>query len=90
MAMAHIARYCIQTQPATADGDNINMIDRNSPDPGVVVVVLGRHFSCGVVIYAPLIPGIELIFLPLFGSTNMRMLQLINVQLQTWRTFAYR
>jgi hypothetical protein len=41
--------------------------DRHSPEPGVVVVVLERHFSCGVILCVHLIPGIEVIFLPFLG-----------------------
>ena len=41
---------------------------RHSPERGVVVVVLERP-SWGVIlyVYVPLIPGIEVIFLTLFG-----------------------
>lgn len=61
---------------------------RHSRGPGVVVVALGRHFSCGTILSVPLIPDIEVIFLPFFGSINLRMLQLI-ARLQTYRTTTY-
>ena len=39
---------------------------KNIHSPGVVVVVLERHLSCGD-LYVSLIPGIEATFLPFVG-----------------------
>jgi hypothetical protein len=44
--------------------DNIDIGYRHSPERGVAVVVLERPFSCGVMLYVPLIPGVEVIVLP--------------------------